>query len=181
MNNTINTKNIMKMKENNITYNLPRVAKFEKVSREQFKKDMLNNNIILDNIDDIYDKIKLPTRATAMSAGHDFFAPFKLSLKAHDSIIIPTGIRCKMDDGWVLNIYPRSGQGFKYGFRLYNTVGIIDADYYKTKIVDVRYAGALERFDNILCYKTNCNQINVFNINNLCDKIVMGEKLNYAF
>lgn len=57
----------------------------------------------------------------------------------------------------------------------------IDANYYKTKIVNVKYAGALERFDNILCYKTNCNQINVFNINNLCDKIVMGEKLNYAF
>ena len=30
----------------------------------------------------------------------------------------------------VLELYPRSSLGFKYGFILLNTVGIIDADYY---------------------------------------------------
>ncbi|MBQ5648639.1 MAG: deoxyuridine 5'-triphosphate nucleotidohydrolase, partial [Clostridia bacterium] len=43
---------------------------------------------------------------------------------------IPTGIRVKMEDGWVLKIYPRSGLGFKYRVQLNNTVGIIDSDYY---------------------------------------------------
>ena len=57
----------------------------------------------------------------------------------------------------------------------------ISADYIKTEIVDKKYSDSLTLFDNILCYKTNLKQINVFDINKLCDKIVMGEKLTYAF
>ena len=52
------------------------------------------------------------------------------SNKPGETIKIPTGIRCKMEDGWVLKIYPRSGLGFKYRLQLNNTVGIIDSDYY---------------------------------------------------
>ena len=33
------------------------------------------------------------------------------------------------DKGKVLLILPRSGLGFRYGIRLTNTVGVIDADY----------------------------------------------------
>ena len=43
---------------------------------------------------------------------------------------IPTGVRVKIDEGWVLKIYPRSSLGFKYRLTLDNTVGIIDSDYY---------------------------------------------------
>ena len=43
---------------------------------------------------------------------------------------MPTGIRVKIDEGWVLKLYPRSGLGFKYRLQLNNTVGIIDSDYY---------------------------------------------------
>lgn len=45
---------------------------------------------------------------------------------------MPTGIRVKIDDGWVLQCYPRSGLGFKYRMQLDNTVGIIDSDYYNS-------------------------------------------------
>ena len=116
---------------------IPEVAKFEKVSREQFKKDVLNTmGSIFDTeekiavIDDIYDAIKLPVRATKWSAGYDFFAPFSFRPTSDAGIVIPTGIRCKIKNGWVMNVFPRSGQGFKYGLHLYNTVGIIDGDYY---------------------------------------------------
>jgi len=44
--------------------------------------------------------------------------------------MIPTGVRVKIDEGWVLKCYPRSGLGFKYRLQLNNTVGIIDSDYY---------------------------------------------------
>ena len=30
----------------------------------------------------------------------------------------------------MLTIYPRSGQGFKYRLQLYNSVGVIDSDYF---------------------------------------------------
>lgn len=113
-----------------------RVAKFEKVSFEQFKKDMENYREFIseEKIMEAYKELKLPTRATKGSAGYDFYAPINLSLKADStSKPIPTGIRCKMKDDVVLMIYPRSGLGFKYGISLANTTGVIDSDYYNAK------------------------------------------------
>ena len=114
------------------------IAKFEKVSFNQWKKDMLSGDLkdMYSRFPEIqlkkvYDSIKLPKRATAGSAGYDFFLPVPiLDIPVNSSITIPTGIRCKMDEGWVLKIYPRSGHGFKYGVHLANTCGVIDEDYY---------------------------------------------------
>ncbi len=103
---------------------MKRIAKFEKVSYEQFAKDFGENS------QEIYQEIKLPKRATKGSAGYDFFSPFDFSLKPGETIKVPTGIRAKMDEAWVLNVYPRSGLGFKFRLQLDNTVGIIDSDYY---------------------------------------------------
>lgn len=96
-----------------------RIAKFEKVSFEQSTLDK-----------ETYEKIKLPQRATTGSAGYDFFMPYDLVLEPGQTAKIPTGIRVKIADGWVLCLFPRSGLGFKYRLQLNNTVGIIDADYY---------------------------------------------------
>lgn len=105
-----------------------RIAKFYKVSKEQYLKsfDDKNNEEILS----IYDEILLPKRATKGSAGYDFFAPFDIVLKPGETIKIPTGIRVSMEENYVLKLYPRSGLGFKYRLQLNNTVGIIDSDYY---------------------------------------------------
>ena len=46
--------------------------------------------------------------------------------------VFPTGIRCKMDGDVFLALLPKSGLGTKYGFRLLNTVGVVDADYYNS-------------------------------------------------
>lgn len=97
------------------------VAQFEKVSKQQFLNDLPNGN---------YEDIKMPIRATKGSAGYDFYSPIDVTLKQGESVKIPTGIRCKIDDGYVLKIYPRSSLGFKYQMCLLNTVGIIDSDYY---------------------------------------------------
>lgn len=111
-----------------------RVAKFEKVSFEQFREDFMNDLPEFykndEELKEIYDSIKLPERATKDSAGYDFFAYMPITVPTDIGIVIPTGIRCKIATGWVLKTYPRSGQGFKYGAFEYNTVGIIDGDYY---------------------------------------------------
>ena len=52
------------------------------------------------------------------------------TLKVQETLKVPTGIRVKMDENWVLKCYPRSGLGFKYRLQLNNTVGIVDEDYY---------------------------------------------------
>lgn len=109
-----------------------RVAQFFKVSREQFKEGMQDcfPQYRENEIAGIYEELKLPRRATAKSAGYDFFTPVEVTLQPGETIKIPTGIRVKMEDDFVLKLYPRSGLGFKYRLQLNNTVGIIDADYY---------------------------------------------------
>lgn len=117
-----------------------KVAKFEKVSYEQFRKDYIDAYRHSTDLHDheewlkkVYDGIKLPQRATVGSAGYDFYAPFNMVLYPGYSVVVPTGIRVKIDDGWVLKCYPRSGLGFKHRLQLDNTVGIIDSDYYNAK------------------------------------------------
>lgn len=112
-----------------------RVAQFEKVSWNQFQKDYVDTfgegkTIDMNDVKEIYENIQLPTRATSGSAGYDFKSPIDFKLKPGSTIKIPTGIKVKIDDGWVLKCYPRSGLGFKYRLQLNNTVGIIDSDYY---------------------------------------------------
>ena len=102
------------------------IANFEKVSKQQFDLDCEK---LLGNIVD-YEMITIPLRATKGSAGYDFYSPIDFTLKVNETIKVPTGIRCKIDDGYVLQIYPRSSLGFKYQLCLLNTVGIIDSDYY---------------------------------------------------
>ena len=115
---------------------MKRIAKFEKVSFDQFKKDWIDTfgelmGFDFAKIDTVYfNDIKLPKRATKGSAGYDFFSPIDFTLKPSETIKIPTGIRVKIEDNWVLKCYPRSGLGFKYRLQLNNTVGIIDSDYF---------------------------------------------------
>ena len=124
------------------------IAQFEKVSYEQFFKDFVKTfnlqatreledgtveAVDLDSfIRPFYDSIKLPQRATNGSAGYDFYTPIDLNIVPNTTVKIPTGIRCKMKKNYVLQIYPRSGLGFKYRLQLDNTVGIIDSDYYNS-------------------------------------------------
>lgn len=111
---------------------MKRIAKFHKVSLEQFTKDWLDTFSDSDEqkAKDIYEQIKLPQRATEGSAGYDFYSPITFTLAPGETIKIPTGIRVEIEDGWVLKCYPRSGLGFKYRLQLNNTVGIIDSDYF---------------------------------------------------
>lgn len=111
------------------------VAKFEKVSYEQFKKDWKDTFNASDEeiIKKIYDGIKLPKRSTVGSAGYDFFTPIGLKIKPGETVKVPTGIRCRINNSWVLKCYPRSGLGFKFRLQLNNTVGIIDSDYYNAE------------------------------------------------
>lgn len=98
-----------------------RIARFEYVSEEQFSQAFEGKTPMFP---------PLPKRATAGSAGYDFYTPIPLHLAPGETVKVPTGIRCRMENGWVLQLYPRSGLGFSYRLQLNNTVGIIDSDYY---------------------------------------------------
>ena len=122
---------------------------FYKVSKETWMKSMPsifnpddNDDIkvsaekkeLREKYEKSYDDIILPSRATSGSAGYDFFLPFsEITLGPNDSVIIPTGIKCAMHKGVVLQLYPRSSHGIKHRIILSNTVGIIDSDYFNNE------------------------------------------------
>ena len=107
-------------------------GKFEKVSPSRFRSDWADTfaGESAEKIEKIYEEIRMPVRATVGSAGYDFYSPLDFVLTPGQTIKIPTGIRARIEDGWVLMIFPRSGLGFKYRIQLDNTVGVIDSDYY---------------------------------------------------
>lgn len=124
-----------------------RIAEFQKVSENQFVTDY--NNEFEKGGEEAYKTLKLPARATSGSAGYDFYSPVDFTLKPNETIKIPTGIRSKIENGWVLMIYPRSGLGFKYRLQLNNTVGVIDSDYYNS-----------DNEGHIMIKVTNCSNEN---------------------
>ena len=89
------------------------MSHFEKVSFEQWKADCGIKGLPDKELREWYEAIKLPRQATASSAGTDFFMPFNLNFEAGSTFRIATGISL----------------GFRYGIRLSNTIGVIDADY----------------------------------------------------
>lgn len=126
---------------------MKKVAKFEKVSFDIFKEEIKKNFEINEElIFKMYSEVSTPKRATTKSAGYDFFLPFDLVLHPNETILIPTAIRVKMDDDYVLLLFPRSGLGFKYRLRLDNTIGVIDSDYYNSS-----------NEGHIMIKLTNCN------------------------
>ena len=111
---------------------MKRIAKFHKVSFEQFKEGWTDTfgEVEESEIRKIYEDIQLPKRATSGSAGYDFYTPVAMTILPGKTVKIPTGIRVEMEENWVLKCYPRSGLGFKFRLQLNNTVGIIDSDYF---------------------------------------------------
>ena len=69
-----------------------RIAKFEKVTFQQFCSAYEG-----ENLEEVYESIKLPKRATKGSAGYDFYLPFDIVLKPGETVKIPTGIRVWME------------------------------------------------------------------------------------
>lgn len=108
---------------------MQRIAQFMRVSRGRFETDWA----------DAFPGAPapefpaLPRRATAGSAGYDFFSPADFELAPGDTLRLPTGVRARIDAGWVLMLFPRSGLGFKYRLQLNNTVGVVDSDYFGAK------------------------------------------------
>lgn len=106
------------------------IAKFLKVSRAQFEGDWRG---AFPDSPAPWEAIQLPRRATAGSAGYDFFAPMAFEMAPGGSMTVPTGIRARIREGWALMLFPRSGLGFKYRLALNNTVGIVDSDYFNAR------------------------------------------------
>ena len=108
---------------------------FEFVSKDTWLKTNVDFYTSVDNYPGNNIIKFAPVRSTPGSAGYDIRSPFDFTISPGDRVILPTGLKwnprtCNSYPNCVLHLYPRSSLGFKYGFTLLNTVGIIDADYY---------------------------------------------------
>ena len=174
---------------------MKRMNKFEKISYSQFRDDLADVTKVKTMYDgcevisspvnysktngkamakvyfdvkDIYDKIKIPNRATARSAGYDFYAPYPFIIGPGETKKVLTCVKCRLDDDCVLLLDIRSSVGVKHGITLANTIGVVDADYYDNK-------------DNeghiILCLKNNGNEPVYFGFGN---RIAQGVIVRYV-
>ena len=96
---------------------------FEKISFEQFKKDIEDNK-------ELYKEYLLPKRSTKYSAGYDVFSLYDFVLKPGEIKKIPTGIKINMNTDEMMMLVVRSSMGFKYNVRMCNQIGIFESDYY---------------------------------------------------
>ena len=70
-----------------------------------------------------------PQYAHDTDAGMDIISPAEYTIAPGETIIIPTGIKCAIPEGYALLIQPRSGQSVKTKLRIANTPGLIDSGY----------------------------------------------------
>ena len=96
---------------------------FEKISFEQFKKD------ICDDIE-FYNNYELPRRGSKNSCGYDFFSINDIVLRPGEIVKIPTGYKASFMEDEALLLVVRSSMVFKANIRMCNQVGVIDSDYY---------------------------------------------------
>lgn len=75
--------------------------------------------------------LRLPTYATALSAGMDLSAALEeaIELDSGERALVPTGLAIALPAGYEAQIRPRSGLALKHGVTVLNTPGTIDADY----------------------------------------------------
>ena len=78
----------------------------------------------------------LPQRATAYSAGYDFYCPINKILPPHKTTFITTNVKAFMQNDEVLKIYSRSSLATQRNIVVRNGVAIIDADYYGNQLND---------------------------------------------
>ena len=74
----------------------------------------------------------MPVYSSEHAAGADLYAHLPgetLTLKPGERVLVPTGLKIELPEGYEAQIRPRSGLAVKHGVTLLNTPGTIDADY----------------------------------------------------
>ena len=77
------------------------------------------------------EKVSLPKYETSGSAGMDVRANIEepIVLGSLERVLIPTGLKIAIPEGYEVQVRPRSGLAIKHGITLLNTPGTIDSDY----------------------------------------------------
>lgn len=86
----------------------------------------------------------LPAYATPGSSGMDIraFLEADIVLQPMERVLVPTGLFIELEEGYEVQVRPRSGLAIKQGITCLNTPGTIDADYRgEIKVILINLSG----------------------------------------
>lgn len=73
--------------------------------------------------------VTIPSYARPGDAGMDICAAEDMLIRPCETVIIPTGLKLAIPEGYEIQVRPRSGISFKTPLRLSNSPGTIDSGY----------------------------------------------------
>lgn len=88
-----------------------------------------NNNMLQIKVEKIHPDAIIPTQATPGSAGFDLHSIKSHVIKSNGTIIIDTGLRFELPEGYLMYISSKSGLAAKNGLCVLNSPALIDSDY----------------------------------------------------
>lgn len=77
----------------------------------------------------VHEAAKIPQYATPGSAGMDLHCVEDFTIPTMTRMLVPTGLKMAIPEGYEGQIRPRSSLALKYGVTVLNTPGTIDSDY----------------------------------------------------
>lgn len=75
------------------------------------------------------ESIELPTYAHEDDSGMDVRASENVIINPNETVIVPTGLKVAIPDGYEIQVRPRSGVSYKTPLRISNSIGTVDAGY----------------------------------------------------
>lgn len=83
-------------------------------------------NVFVEVLDE---DVILPTYAHDDDSGMDVRASKDVTIRIGETVIVPTGLKMAIPDGYEIQVRPRSGVSLKTPLRISNSIGTIDAGY----------------------------------------------------
>lgn len=101
------------------------------INKEEIVQEILE---LINKPKDLYvevigDDIKLPAYAHDGDAAMDIRAAVDVTIKPDATVIVPTGLKMAIPEGYEIQIRPRSGLSLKTTLRIPNAPGTIDSGY----------------------------------------------------
>lgn len=90
---------------------------------------IIGNEIINLYIELMSDEVKMPSYANEGDSGMDVYALDDFTINPGESMLIPTGLKVAIPNGYELQVRPKSGLSAKSSLRIANSPGTIDALY----------------------------------------------------
>jgi len=91
----------------------------------------------------------LPRYANPGDAGMDVYAAEDITIMPGETVIVPTGLKLAIPEGYEIQVRPRSGLSFKTPLRIPNSPGTIDSGYRDELGIIVNNSSDVEHHQNI--------------------------------